>query len=133
MSEEISIVRLMDGSTVVGRVKISPEIIEIEHPIELVFNTTPLKGVLGEQVSLKPWMAIAEDQIFVVDRANVITMGSLQEAFHPGYERMVETIYFDNPKWELPEEQPILDDIQEDLDMDLLTDYADAIMKKKIH
>ena len=33
MSEEISIVRLMDGSTVVGRVKISPEII-LEHCVE---------------------------------------------------------------------------------------------------
>ena len=81
MSEEISIIRLMDGSTVVGRVTISPDIIEIEHPIELIFNTMPVKGILGEQVNLKPWMAIAEDQTFVVDRANVITMGALQEAF----------------------------------------------------
>lgn len=130
MSEEISILRLMDGSTVVGRVTVSSDIVEIEHPIELVFNTTPLKGVLGEQVSLKPWMAIAEDQIFVVDRANVITIGSLQAEFHPGYERMVETIYFDSPQWQIPE---VPEEIPEDLDIDLLTDYADAIMKKKIH
>jgi hypothetical protein len=130
MSEEISILRLMDGSTVVGRVTVSPDIIEIEHPIELVFNTTPIRGVIGEQVSLKPWMAIAEDQIFVVDRSNVITIGSLQEAFYPGYERMVETIYFDNPQWQIPEEPA---ELPEDLDIDLLTDYADAVIKKKIH
>ena len=130
MSEEISVLKLMDGTTIVGKVSSSGDIIEIEHPIELVFHTSPVRGVLGEQVSLKPWMAIAEDEIFTVDRANVITMGSLQEAFHPGYERMVETIYFDSPEWQIPEEPA---EIPEDLDLDLLTDYADALMKKKIH
>jgi len=139
MSEEqVSIIRLMDGSTVVGRVNHNPDTIEVEYPIELVFTTTPLRGILGEQVSLKPWMAIAQDQVFIIDRTNVITIGALDNNFIAGYERMVESIYFQETKWQgnleglpdLPDEDLVLD---EDLDIDTLTELAEAVLKKQIH
>ena len=44
MSEQISILKLKDGSTIVGKVKTSGDIVEIEHPIELVSNVMPLSG-----------------------------------------------------------------------------------------
>ena len=91
---EISIIKLMDGSTIVGKIKMSNDIVEIEHPIELVSQITPVGSILGEQINLRPWVAIAEEHIFTVERMNVITVGSLQANFVPGYERMVEPVSY---------------------------------------
>ena len=124
---EISIIKLMDGSTIVGKLTITNDIVEIEHPIELVSNITPIGSILGEQINLRPWVAIAEEHIFTIDRYNVITVASLQENFIQGYERMVEAIYFEAPPAELEKiEEP-------DLDIDTLTELADAVLKKQIH
>ena len=43
MSEQISILKLKDGSTIVGKVKTSGDIVEIEHPIENNRNLRKLK------------------------------------------------------------------------------------------
>ena len=124
MSDEISVIKLMDGSTLVGRVSNSGDMVEIEHPIELVSTQLPFEGQMGESVSLKPWIAIAEETIFMIDRYNVINISTLQQGFKQGYERMVQAIYFDEPPVE-PEKEPE--------DIKTLTDYADAIIKKQIH
>ena len=53
---DISILKLMDGSTIVGRVIEGDGCVEIEHPIELV-NTAKsdvLQELIGEQISLRP-------------------------------------------------------------------------------
>ena len=127
MSEEISVLKLMDGTTIVGKVSSSGDIIEIEHPIELVSTQLPFEGNLGEAVHLKPWVAIAEETIFTVERYNVITMSTLQQGFIKGYERMVEARYFEAPPAEVEKiEEP-------DLDIDTLTELADAVLKKQIH
>ena len=130
---EISIIKLMDGSTIVGKIKMSNDIVEIEHPIELVSQITPVGSILGEQINLRPWVAIAEEHIFTVERMNVITVGSLQANFVPGYERMVEHIYFGEDKWE----GSLLEDEKGELpteeDLETIADYADALLKKQIH
>tara|TARA_B100001996_G_scaffold120802_1_gene91350 strand:- start:990 stop:1400 length:411 start_codon:yes stop_codon:yes gene_type:complete len=136
MSEEqqISIIKLMDGSTIVGKVQVSGDSIEIEHPIELVSHITPGPGaVIGEQINLRPWVAIAEDHSFVVERYQVITMSTLQQGFREGYDKMVNQIYFEEPKWRGALVKPEDDFIDEDLDVDTLTELADAMLKNKIH
>ena len=136
--QEISIVKLMDGSTIVGKVVIGPESIEIEHPIELVTAVQPLKEMLGEQISLRPWMAIAEDTTFVIERFNVITIGALDIDFQGGYERMVNAIYFEENNWTgglYKADTGQLDMLPEDdeLDIETLTELAEAVIKKQIH
>ena len=44
---DIQIVKLKDGSTIVGKISVGPEIIEIEHPIELVAHLEQKGGLLG--------------------------------------------------------------------------------------
>tara|TARA_X000000368_G_scaffold408225_1_gene388607 strand:- start:197 stop:592 length:396 start_codon:yes stop_codon:yes gene_type:complete len=129
---EISIIKLMDGSTIVGKLTITNDIVEIEHPIELVSNITPIGSILGEQINLRPWVAIAEEHIFTIDRYNVITVASLQENFIQGYERMVEHIYFGEDKWE----ESLLEkegELPTEEDLETISDYAEAILKKQIH
>ena len=77
---DISIIKLMNGSTIVGKLSIDGDIIEIEHPIELITTQFQQEGVgVGEQVHLRPWVSIAEEDIFGVERYNIISMASLQE------------------------------------------------------
>ena len=128
---EISIIKLMDGSTIVGKVSEGGDLIEIEHPIELLSTTRSLDGMLGEQISLRPWVAIAAEHIFVIERYNVITMSTLQESFVHGYEKMVQQIYFEQPKWSGDLMEELSQD--DDLDIDTLTEFADAVIKKQIH
>ena len=127
MSDEIQILKLKDGSTIVGKVTVSPEMVEIEHPIELVSEPARYKDGYGEQINLRPWIAISEEQRFTIERYNIITMSTLQKSFDEGYHRMVEQIYFNNANWEGPMAE------EEDMDIDTLTQLAEAMMKNKIH
>ena len=127
---EIKILKLMDGSTIVGKITISGDVAEIEHPIELISNVQSLQGALGEQINLRPWIAIAQEDIFTIERYNVITMSGLQEQFINGYERMVEQIYMKESLWA---GDLVDNDIDSELDIDTMTELADAIIKKQIH
>ena len=130
MSKEISIIKLMDGSTVVGKIEYGIDCIEIEHPIELVSNIQPLQGMTGEQINLRPWMAISEETIFVVERMQIITIGLLDKTFENGYLRMVEQIYMKESVWA----GSLMDDqIESEIDLDTMHELADAIIKKQIH
>ena len=137
---DISILKVMDGSTIVGRVIEGDGCVEIEHPIELV-NTAKsdvLQELIGEQISLRPWMAIAEESVFIVERLNVITMGKLSKDFTAGYERMVEAIYYQENRWSGGLYRADTEDMEqltneEEFDIDTLTELADAVIKKQIH
>ena len=98
--QEISIIKLMDGSTLVGKISYGDDVVNIEHPIELVPQLLPTpQGVLGESINLRPWIAVSEEQTFSIERRNVITVAGLQANFVPGYHRMVKSIYFNTPDW----------------------------------
>ena len=125
----ISILKLMDGTTIVGKLTQDGDLVEIEHPIELVSNILPMNNQLGEQVSLRPYVAIAQDHIFYIERYNVISISTLQENFVDGYERMVENIYFKPAQWE----GDLMSDEPEDFDIETMSELADAIIKKQIH
>ena len=132
MSEqEISIVKLMDGSTLVGKISYGDDTVEIEHPIELVPQIMPTPHGIGESINLRPWIAVADAQIFTIERRNVITVAKLEKNFKAGYHRMVKSIYFNQPEWrgdfiEEPDENI-------ELDLELLEELAHAVLDKKIH
>ncbi len=131
---EVSILKLRDGATVVAKVSSEDgEKFLVEHPIELVSAAGMLKQGLGEAISLKPWISIAEEHAFTIERAQVITVATLQEKFINGYHNMVEAIYFKDPQWmgDFVEEEAL--EPEEDINIDELADYADAIIKNKIH
>tara|TARA_X000001036_G_C20073279_1_gene560040 strand:+ start:134 stop:535 length:402 start_codon:yes stop_codon:yes gene_type:complete len=133
MSKEISIVKLMDGSTIVGRIEYGKDCIEIEHPIELISNVLTVNQQLGESISLRPWMAISDETIFVVERIQIITIGILAKDFEIGYEKMVDNIYNQPTNWS-GDLYRMEDQIEEsELDVDTLTELADAVIKNKIH
>ena len=134
MSNNISILKLRDGATIVAKVTYEGDKYLVEHPIEMVAKASILKQGLGEAINLKPWIAIAEEDVFTIERENVITVATLEEKFVSGYHNMVEAIYFQDPLWGgdfmTEGQQP---EGNEDIDIDTLTDLAEAVLKNKIH
>ena len=134
MSINISILKLRDGATIVAKVTYEGDKYLVEHPIEMVAQASILKQGLGEAINLKPWIAIAEEDVFTIERENVITVATLEEKFVSGYHNMVEAIYFQDPLWGgdfmTEGQQP---EGNEDIDIDTLTDLAEAVLKNKIH
>tara|TARA_B100000927_G_scaffold214197_1_gene174641 strand:+ start:651 stop:1043 length:393 start_codon:yes stop_codon:yes gene_type:complete len=130
MSEQISILKLKDGSTLVGKVSTSGDIVEIEYPIELVSNVMTSTLGLGEQINLRPWVAISEETTFTIERYNIITIATLQENFKEGYNRMVDTIYINPPDWDGPMTE---EEVETSQDLDTLAELAEAVIKNKIH
>ena len=94
---DIQIVILKDGSTIVGKISMGPEIIEIEHPIELIAHLEQKGGLLGEQISLRPWISISSEKTFSIERTIIITTPPLHERFVKGYNTKVNStfIYYD--------------------------------------
>jgi len=134
--QEIRIVKLMDGSTLVGKISYSEDTVEIEHPIELVPQIMPTPHGIGESINLRPWIAVSASQTFTIERRNIITVADLQEGFKAGYERMVKSIYFNTPQWRgdfIEETVPLLEDSNDELDLDLFEELANAVLDKKIH
>ena len=134
MSNNISILKVRDGATIVAKVTYEGDKYLVEHPIEMVAQASILKQGLGEAINLKPWIAIAEEDVFTIERENVITVATLEEKFVSGYHNMVEAIYFQDPLWGgdfmTEGQQP---EGNEDIDIDTLTDLAEAVLKNKIH
>ena len=134
MSNNISILKLRDGAAIVAKVTYEGDKYLVEHPIEMVAQASILKQGLGEAINLKPWIAIAEEDVFTIERETVITVATLEEKFVSGYHNMVEAIYFQDPLWGgdfmTEGQQP---EGNEDIDIDTLTDLAEAVLKNKIH
>ena len=134
MSNNISILKLRYGATIVAKVTYEGDKYLVEHPIEMVAQASILKQGLGEAINLKPWIAIAEEDVFTIERENVITVATLEEKFVSGYHNMVEAIYFQDPlrggDFMTEGQQP---EGNEDIDIDTLTDIAEAVLKNKIH
>ena len=132
---EVSILKLKDGATVVAKVSSEDgEKFLVEHPIELVSSAGLLTKGLGEAISLKPWISIAEEHAFTIERTQVITVATLQEKFITGYHNMVEAIYFKEPEWmgDFVTEQEVPVE-EEDISIEELEAYAEAVIKNKIH
>ena len=130
---EVSILKLRDGATIVAKVTFEGDKYLVEHPIEMVAQASLLKQGLGEAINLKPWIAIAQEDVFTIERENVITVATLEEKFVSGYHNMVEAIYFQEALWGGDFVEPPELETEEGMDVDTLTELAEAVIKNKIH
>ena len=68
------IVKLLDGSTIVGSITIDKEYLRIQNPLQLI--TTPRMTEFGvkDDSTLAPWIPFTEDRLFVIPKDNVVTI-----------------------------------------------------------
>jgi len=72
--QEYRMVRLTDGSTIIGSVTVDKDFLRITNALEL--KTAYRHSVLGtnEDSSLAPWLPFTEDKVFVIPRDKVLVI-----------------------------------------------------------
>ena len=77
------IVRLTDGSTLVGSISIDKDFLRIQNPLQLI--TTPRMTAQGlkDDNTLAPWVPFTNDKMFVVpkDKVMVISRAAKELAY----------------------------------------------------
>ena len=80
------IVRLTDGSTLVGSISIDKEFLRIQNPLQLI--TTPRMTAQGlkDDNTLAPWVPFTNDKMFVVPKDKVMVISRAAKELANYYE-----------------------------------------------
>ena len=76
------IVRLTDGSTLVGSISIDKDFLRIQNPLQLISTPRMTKQGVKEDNTLAPWVPFTNDKMFVIpkDRVMVISRAAKELA-----------------------------------------------------
>lgn len=95
MQNNYQVIKLINGTLLVGNALFSPEDVLIQYPLEVY--TKPVQDhdgkVIGEHMVLRPYMIMTRDTEIVLDSYNVLFSANLDDRLYNSYEEMVETVY----------------------------------------
>jgi len=95
MQSNYKVIKLTNNVTVVGDIEFTPEDVLIVNPLEVY--SKPMQDsagkVVGEQMVLRPFLVMTQDQEIVIDTYNVLYVSDLDERLISTYEEMVNTVY----------------------------------------
>ena len=114
------IVRLTDGSTLVGSISIDKEFLRIQNPLQLI--TTPRMTAQGlkDDNTLAPWVPFTNDKMFVVPKDKVMVISRAAKELANYYEVILSKLQHTKIKAAYtPQEIEKMLDIAEDLDTEL--------------
>ena len=66
------IVRLLDGSTLVGSISIDKEFLRIQNPLQLVTIPRMTEHGVKDDSTLSPWIPFTNDKMFVIPKDKVM-------------------------------------------------------------
>lgn len=90
-----NIVKLINGTLLVGDTVHTPEDILISYPLE-VYSKPVQDGtgkVIGEHMVLRPYLVMTEEKDVVIDIYNVLYTNRLDKRLYATYEQMASTVY----------------------------------------
>ena len=114
------IVRLTDGSTLVGSISIDKDFLRIQNPLQLI--TTPRMTAQGlkDDNTLAPWVPFTNDKMFVVPKDKVMVISRAAKELANYYEVILSKLQHTKIKAAYtPQEIEKMLDIAEDLDTEL--------------
>ena len=131
-----SVVKLVNGTVLVGDAVMSPEDVLLAYPLEIhckpvADNTGKL---IGEQIVLRPCLLMTQETDVVIDTYNVLYVNRLDHRLVDTYEEMVRTVYRHGMNYDvksretLPEEDVIRDMTEEE--RDYIKNYLDGMLNK---
>jgi hypothetical protein len=95
METNYKVIKLLNGTIVVGNVLFTPEDILIQYPLEVY--TKPVHDesgkLVGEQMVLRPCLVMTRESEVVIDTYNVLYSSNLDDRLYESYEQMVKTVY----------------------------------------
>jgi|TARA_R110001592_G_scaffold313411_1_gene588795 hypothetical protein len=68
------IVKLSDGSTLVGSISIDKEFLRIQNPLQLISTPRMTEQGVKEDNTLAPWVPFTNDKMFVIPRDRVMVI-----------------------------------------------------------
>ena len=72
--QEYRMVRLTDGSTIIGSITVDKDFLRITNALELKTAYTHSRFGINEDSSLAPWLPFTEDKVFVIPRDKVLVI-----------------------------------------------------------
>ena len=118
------LVKLMDGSLLMGTISVDDNHMRIVNPLELVTTPRMTEFGLKEDTTLSRWIPFSQDNEFVIskDKIIVITLATVELAHY--YEVVLQKMVDPDEKLALrptltPEDIDRILDIAEDMDMQI--------------
>jgi hypothetical protein len=68
------IVRLTDGSTLVGSISIDKEFLRIQNPLQLITTPRMTEQGLKDDSTLAPWIPFTNDKMFVIPKDKIVVV-----------------------------------------------------------
>jgi hypothetical protein len=102
MDNNYQVIRLINGTTIVGDIITSSDEFIIQYPLEVHFKPViNSEGTLiGEQMTLRPYLILTRETEVCIEHYNVMTCNPLDARLNLSYEEMVSTAYKKNINFE---------------------------------
>ena len=118
------LVKLMDGSLLMGTISVDDNHMRIVNPLELVTTPRMTEFGLKEDTTLSRWIPFTQDKEFVIARNNVVVISLATVELAHYYEVVLQKIADTDEKLALrptltPEDIDRILDIAEDMDMQI--------------
>jgi hypothetical protein len=102
MDNNYQVIRLINGTTIVGDIITSSDEFIIQYPLEVHFKPViNSEGTLiSEQMTLRPYLILTRETEVCIEHYNVMTCNPLDARLNLSYEEMVSTAYKKNINFE---------------------------------
>ena len=86
------IVKLLDGSTLVGSISLDKEFLRIQNPLQLITTPRMTEHGLKDDNTLAPWVPFTNDKMFVIPKDKVMVVSRAAKELANYYEVILSKV-----------------------------------------
>jgi len=114
------IVKLSDGSTLVGSISLDKEFLRIQNPLQLITTPRMTEHGLKDDNTLAPWVPFTNDKMFVIPKDKVMVVSRAAKKLENYYDVILTKLQQVKTKASYsPQEMNRIMEIAEELDEEL--------------
>ena len=114
------IVKLLDGSTLVGSISLDKEFLRIQNPLQLITTPRMTEHGLKDDNTLAPWVPFTNDKMFVIPKDKVMVVSRAAKELANYYDVILTKLQQVKTKASYsPQEMNRIMEIAEELDEEL--------------
>ena len=114
------IVKLSDGSTLVGSISLDKEFLRIQNPLQLITTPRMTEHGLKDDNTLAPWVPFTNDKMFVIPKDKVMVVSRAAKELANYYDVILTKLQQVKTKTSYsPQEMNRIMEIAEELDEEL--------------
>lgn len=130
-----SVVRLVNGTVLVGDAVVAPEDVLLTFPLEIHCKpvTDDTGKLIGEQILLRPCLVMTQETDVVIDTYNVLYINRMDNRLVDTYEDMVKSVYKHTMNYSVvtakEKEENVVEDMSEE-EREYLKEYLNNMLNK---